>query len=333
MMNDPIREDEKYWGPVLRTADRMRIEGCINALTREGLSLALQCQSEALLDHYVRLMLTRLREATAMHQVDVYFPANTESLLDRFNAVLSDQSLGDATRNPSDELPVRVWVVHDAQKVPEAEMQLLARLIQNFPGARIRALLLFHGGQADPDTLASFGRKLLRWEIDLPTPEQAADALESAAGEGRQAPMTQLLRRIGRLPQETTSLSLGQEAELERKEANWRSMDRSPNELASSTQLFSRFREALQGIQHVKANWSAARSPASKKLIGGAVLALGLSVLLMVWLQPKSFSPARSPAPVPAPVTPEVAPEDKKSNPAQKQGRVGVVRSPETSRS
>lgn len=333
MMNDQMREDEKYWGPVLRTADRMRLEGCINALTREGLSLALQCPSEALLDHYVRLMLTRLRGATAMHQIDVYFPANTESLLDRFNAVLADQSLGDATRNPSDEMPVRVWVVHDAQKIPEAEMQLLARLIQNFPGARIRVLLLFHGGQADAATLSSFGRKLLRWEIDLPTLEQAADALESAADEGRQALMSQLLRRIGRMPQETTSLSLGQEAELERKEANWRSMDRSAPELLNSSKLIHRLRESLRGMKHVRAKWPDPRSPASKKLIWGTVLALGLSVLLMVWLQPKSFSPARVPVPAPATIKPEASPEEKKSGPEPKQGRVGVVRSTETSRS
>jgi hypothetical protein len=192
--------------------------------------------------------------------------------------------------------------------------------------------LLFHGGQADAAALSSFGRKLLRWEIDLPTPEQAADALESAAEEGRQALMSQLLRRIGRLPQETTSLSLGQEAELERKEANWRTMDRSTPELLTSSKLIHRLRESLQGMKHVRAKWSDTRSPASKKLIWGMVLALGLSVLLMVWLQPKSFSPARPPAPAPA-ITPEVTPEEKKSGPEPKQGRVGVVRSTETSRS
>ena len=334
MISEINREDERYWGPVIRTADRMRLEGCINALTKEGLCLSLQCQSEALLDHYVRLMLTKMRDSAAQHQVEVYFPANTESLLDRFNAVLADQTLGDATRNPRDELPVRVWVVHDAQKVPEAEMQLLARLIQNFPGARIRALLLFHGIQADPSTLAAFGRKLLRWDIDLPSPEQAADAMESAAAEGRQAAMTQLLRRIGRLPQETTSLSLGEEAQLEREETETRRIKQTPTAgVANALRQLKRLREALQGMQQVKANFYATRTPGAQKVIWGAGLALVLSLLLMVWLQPHAFTGHKNrPSPV-APDSPAPPPEEKKSGPEQKQGRVGILKGQEQFRS
>ena len=189
-MNITIQADHPpFMGPVLRTSDRMRLEGCVNALTQENLCLSLHCGHEVLLDHYVRLLLTHLRMHSESHQVEVYFPANTESLLERFNAAIVDQSISDATRHPRDGQHVRVWVVHDAQKVSESELQLLARLIHNFPGSRIRALLLFHGPSEEPEALQAFGRKLLRWHIDMPTPEQAQalQALQEPSAQARTA--------------------------------------------------------------------------------------------------------------------------------------------------
>ena len=74
-----------------RTADRMRLEGCVNAVAHEGLSLALSCTQEALLDHYVQQLLTQLRQSAPEHRIEVYFPANTESLIARFNDALASQ--------------------------------------------------------------------------------------------------------------------------------------------------------------------------------------------------------------------------------------------------
>jgi hypothetical protein len=334
-MNIEINLDNpRPFGPVLRTADRMRLEGCVNALTLEGLSLSLHCPHEALLDHYVRLMLTKLREAPESNQVEVYFPSNTESLLERFNAALSDQSISDATRTPRDSRHVRVWVVHDAQKVSAPEMQLLARLIHNFPGASIRALLLFHGTEAEPDALQAFGRKLLRWHIDLPTEEQAADALEMAEAEGRQAQMSQLLRRIGCLPraQAATPLSLGLEAQEQRlEEARFLERQASPVRIgAKLRQLLNVFivamLQASQGLRQFKPQRASVATPAVKKLAVGSGLAVVLSLALMAWIQPKSFVAQKDKPAVSK--TPEAPPQ---SEPAvdsapKKQGPVGMVR-------
>jgi hypothetical protein len=321
-------------GPVLRTADRMRLEGCINALTLEGLSLSLHCPHEALLDHYVRLMLTKLREAPDSNQVEVYFPANTESLLERFNSALANQSISDATRAPRETHQVRVWVVHDAQKVSEPEMQLLARLIQNFPGARIRALLLFHGPETDSDALQAFGRKLLRWHIDLPSAEQAIDALEIAEAEGRQAQMSQLLRRIGCLPQAqpATPLSLGLEAHQQRmEEAQLREKVMGAVSLDAKFKqgarvLIASLRHMSHGLSQFKPQRQAVSAPAIKKLAVGGGLALVMSLALMAWIQPSSFvgkkiTPAATqPAETPAQSEPAVDTSPKK------QGPVGMVR-------
>ncbi len=316
-------------GPVLRTADRMRLEGCVNALAKEGLSLALHCSHEALLDHYAGLLLGRMRSDQASHQIEIYFPSNTESLIQRFNSVLSDQDLSEATRPARDAQACRVWVVHDAQKVSDAEMQLLARLIHNFPGARIRALLLFHQPGGDPPILASFGRKLLRWDIELPTPAQALDALELAQADGTHPQVAQLLRRIGCNPQATTPLSLGLEAQAQadlnakrHPEALKLNMKTFPGLMASS------LRHAMEGLRQVKPpKWNMLQ-PTSKRLLVGVAVALMTSLTLMAWLQPQAFhSRPPSAAPTKAPDSAPVKPAAESSKTEQKQGPIGLFRS------
>ena len=192
---------------VFRAADRMRIEGCANAIAREGLNLALFCPFEALLDHYTGLLLQRLRQQAPEHSIEVYFPANTDSLLGRFNEVLAKQSVQQATKVPAAAEHTQIWVVHDAQKLPESEIQLLARLIQNFPGANIRAILLMSGHEASKIPLPAFGRKILRWDIEAPTDEQAQAALEQAQHSGHFTAVHQLLQRIQRKPLTAAALS------------------------------------------------------------------------------------------------------------------------------
>ena len=336
-MNIAIQLDgQRPLGPFLRTSDRMRLEGCLNALTREGLCLSLHCAHEVLLDHYVRLLLTRLREDSESHQIEVYFPANTESLLERFNHALSNQSISDATRNSGDVHDVRVWVVHDAQKVSESELQLLARLIHNFPGSRIRALLLFHGSASEPQVLEAFGRKLLRWEIELPTEVQAVDALELAQAEGRHAQVSQLFRRIGCLPQAepTTPWSLGVEAQQQQNEALARLKNPDAENktkwqrcVAVARLMVNTLYQAPSGLKTFKATWGRPFDPTMKRLAVGTALALVLSLSIMAWMQPQSFlgkkTPSSSPAASPeSPVRTEPAMDSKPKS----HGPVGLIR-------
>lgn len=198
-MNIPIETPSTGLNDLFfRAADRMRVEGCVNAVAHEGLSLALSCVHEALLDHYVHQLLQRLRSAAPEHRIEVYFPANTESLISRFNEVLASQTLREATRLSGERQSAQIWLVHDAQTLPEQELQLLARLIQNFPGAQIRAILLINGAAPTQQALSAFGRKLLRWEIEPPSDEQAQAAIEVARLQGQSEAMTLLLRRMGK---------------------------------------------------------------------------------------------------------------------------------------
>jgi hypothetical protein len=271
----------------------MRIDGCANAVAHEGLSLALYCPFEALLDHYVNLLLARLRQQAPDHRIEVYFPANTDSLLGRFNEVLASQSLNQAVKAPSTANQAQIWLVHDAQTLPESEIQLLARLIQNFPGANIRAILLMSGNpNAQKSPLSAFGRKILRWDIEAPTEDQAQAALDLARHEGQFNAVQQLVQRIQRqqrppeldMPFQAPDLSVG----LVSTEVPKASVPALKNKINAFQQHgASAIRAIPQAFMRLRntPNWLRHNS----KLALGIAFALIMSTLMMLWIQPEAF--------------------------------------------
>jgi hypothetical protein len=269
-----------------RAADRMRIEGCVNAIAHEGLNLVLSSNHEALLDHYVALLLNRLREYAPQHRLEIYFPANTESLIARFNEALGDQSVRQAVTLEEAASSARIWIVHDAQKLPDHEMQLLARLIQNFPGANIRAILIMNG-PGDRPSLSALGRKVLKWDMEAPSPEQAEIALEQARQDGHFTAVSQLLRRMGKLPLQAQDPAALAPATIAHEESSPKAAPspgpslhalilRLPKFLSRLAPLFSR----LCGQLHTRS-----------RVIAVGALALVLSVLAVFWMQ-KTFMPS-----------------------------------------
>lgn len=291
-MNIPIQTGEPALSDfVFRAADRMRIDGCANAVAREGLSLALYCPFEALLDHYTGLLLNRLRQQAPEHRIEVYFPANTDALLNRFNEVLASQSVNQATKTPLTAGQAQIWLVHDAQKLPEAEIQLLARLIQNFPGANIRAILLMSGTEAAKYPLPTFGRKILRWDIEAPSEEQAQATLALAQNEGYATAVQQLLQRIQRRPGDTLTVS-----SLVPPVSDTAPSSPTPAaKPARTTQRLAAFHQ--RGQTGLKAVWQKAKALGqtpvwirkNAKLSIGIASAMLASTLLMLWLQPEAF--------------------------------------------
>ncbi|MEI7785019.1 MAG: hypothetical protein WCK08_11590 [Betaproteobacteria bacterium] len=179
-----------------RPADRLRLEGCVAALTQEGRSLAMSSEHEAALDHYGKLLTERLRRAAPQSQVETYFPASTDALVARFNEVLAGQTMKEAMTEGMGRVPERIWVVHDAGALAEHELQLLARLVSNFPGANIRAVLLLGPALRSRKAFESLGRRFVRWDIEAPTPEQAQAMLSQARIEGCESLVTGLLRHL-----------------------------------------------------------------------------------------------------------------------------------------
>ena len=179
-----------------RAADRFRLEGCVAGLVRDGRSLALSSNREAALDHYSRLLIARLRESSPLSPLEVYFPADTSAMLSRFNDVLAEQSVQQAMKLPGLDSPARIWIVHDAGALADHEVKLLARLVQNFPGANIRIVLLLGTSVQSRKVFDSFDRRMLRWDIEAPTPEQAAVMLIQGREDGCEGAVKTLLKKL-----------------------------------------------------------------------------------------------------------------------------------------
>jgi len=199
-MEKPFRIEDDSMSAVqslfFRAADRLRLEGYVAALTQDGMSLSLLSTDEAILDHYSKLLVERLRQVAPDVMMEVYFPASSEALLTRFNEALSNCSIQEAMDGKGVLASPRIWIVHDASALPDHEIQLLARLVQNFPGANIRVVLLMTVASNKQKLLNSFGRRILCWDIEPPTTEQAENMLAQARTDGREVAVRALLKKI-----------------------------------------------------------------------------------------------------------------------------------------
>ena len=183
-----------------RVADRMRMEGYVSALIQDNMSLSIVSSHDAILDHYGKLLVARLREAAPHMGLEVCFPASADALITRFNEVLQEYSIADAMGSKIQTAPPKIWIVHDASSLPDHEIQLLARLVQHFPGANIRVVMLLTTASQKQRLLASFGRRVLNWEIEPPSAEQTEALLEQARAQGREGAVSALLKKITPAP-------------------------------------------------------------------------------------------------------------------------------------
>ncbi len=195
-MNYPHRDNASITDPpalLFRVTDGLRLDGCVAAMVQDGMSLALISLHEGTLDHYGKLLVDRLRAAAPEIALEVYFPASVEALLARFNDALRDYSVEDAMQGAVQNSAPRIWILHDAGALPDHEIELLARLIEHFPAANIRVLLLLTANSNKHHLLNPFGHRILRWEIEPPTPEQAEAMLTQARSQGREGEALSLL--------------------------------------------------------------------------------------------------------------------------------------------
>jgi hypothetical protein len=137
-----------------------------------------------------------LRESSPTSQLEVYFPADTAAMLARFNEVLATQSVEQAMKLSGQESAVRIMIVHDAGSLADHEVQLLARLVQNFPGANIRIVLLLGTSARSRKIFESFDRRMLRWDIEAPTPDQAEAMLAQGREDGCEGAVRALLQKM-----------------------------------------------------------------------------------------------------------------------------------------
>ena len=185
-------------GIFLRTADRRRFDYVLRGVREESLSLSLSSDNDGLLDHYGRLLINKLRKSDGL-QIEVFLPQNTEALLDRFNQILADISIDEARNAQTSQAPRRVLLAHDAKAISERDMQLMSRLVQDFPGAHVSVVLLVDkiGTQMHEKNLEKFGQRLMRWPLETPSREEGETLLEMARAAGYEVEVKKVLATTG----------------------------------------------------------------------------------------------------------------------------------------
>ena len=156
--------------------DRLRFEILLKSLTEGTMNLAVLSQHDMVLDFYGNLFDERLR-ARGETDVEFCFSTNSETLVQKFNEILSDLTLNEALEKEKKLVSRRYLIFRDSILMQDFELQLLARLVNGFPASNITVILLINSAGNYRTKLEAFGKNLLQWEV------------ETKAGEAKQ-PLT-----------------------------------------------------------------------------------------------------------------------------------------------
>jgi flagellar basal body-associated protein FliL len=179
-----------------RATDRLQMGSCLAAVAKESKSVVMYSQSNELLDYYGASFLRRLKNELTTSDIEVFMPADSEAMLQRFNQLLSDLSLDVATKTRSGKPPEKVWVVHDANAMSAHELELLARLVQQFPGSGVSAVLMFSAETSSADTITRQNKQFVSWALEMPTAEQKLSTIQQARKSGHEEAAVQFFNRL-----------------------------------------------------------------------------------------------------------------------------------------
>ena len=198
-INDPSPEF------FFRVTDRLQMESCLNALAQDSKSIVIFSQSSELLDYYGAAFVRRAKQKLPNSQVEIFMPRDTEAMLDRFNTLLNTLSLDIATASRQGTSPDKVWVVYDANALGAHELQLLTRLVQQFPGAGVSIVLMFSSETVQNDDVTRPNKQFVSWGLDLPTAEQKLTAIQQARKNGQEDVAVQFFNRLLKSAAQKTS--------------------------------------------------------------------------------------------------------------------------------
>lgn len=181
----------------MRPSDKTRYDFLLRSLLDDKRAAILVSDCDALLDHYGRMLADALRKSREL-AVEVYFPNSTEAVLARFNRILADLTVAEAIKPDGSSAPQRLLLVYDGKGTGLREIQLLARLVKDFPGANTRLVLLLQSQGADADKkIEAFGKIALRWDVERPTSDEAKTLLADAQAKGMGPEVQALLDATG----------------------------------------------------------------------------------------------------------------------------------------
>ena len=188
-----------------RMTDRLQMESCAMAMVKDGKSVVISSKTTELIDHFGAAFIRRLKRALPETPIEVFMPPDTEAMLDRFNKLLTTIKLDEATQPRVGQLPEKIWVVHDANALASHELDLFTRLILQFPGAGIGAVLMFASESAQADKLATQNKQFVSWALELPTPEQKLSAIQQARKDGNEEVAVEFFNKLAKASSKKTT--------------------------------------------------------------------------------------------------------------------------------
>ena len=185
--------------------DRLQMESCAMAVVKDGKSVVISSKTTELIDHFGAAFIRRLKRALPDTPIEVFMPPDTEAMLDRFNKLLTTIKLDEATKPRGGQLPEKIWVVHDANALATHELDLFTRLILQFPGAGIGAVLMFASESPQADKLATQNKQFVSWALELPTPEQKLSAIQQARKNGNEEMAVEFFNKLAKASTKKTT--------------------------------------------------------------------------------------------------------------------------------
>jgi len=176
--------------------DRLQMESCLTALVQDSKSVVISSESNELIDHFGTAFVRRIRQKLNTTLIEVFLPRDTEAMLERFNQLLNSLSLDVATKSRIGRAPEKVWVVHDANAMGAHELQLLTRLVQQFPGAGVSVVLMFQTQPTSREDFANQHKQFVSWVLELPTAEQKLSAVQQARKNGLEEQALEFFNRL-----------------------------------------------------------------------------------------------------------------------------------------
>ena len=131
---------------------------------------------EGVLDHYCRILISRLKD-NPLFKLEVFLSTSKDGLLKRFNQMLSNLSIDEARQPPNANSSVQLLVINDAGAIKDQEWALLTRLIRDFPGANVRcAMFVDKSSSLELEAkIEKLGRKVHKWLVHAPTLDEVSE--------------------------------------------------------------------------------------------------------------------------------------------------------------
>ena len=179
-----------------RDSDISRFQRVFDAVVDDAQHLLVTSHYDGVIDHYGKMMLNRLKMRSGM-AVETYMPASTEALVTRFNELVNSMSMEEARGEQESQTPGRVIVVNDPKAIDSDGWALLSRMVTDFPGLNMRLVFLLDRIPSHIEkALDRFGSRLLRWEVEPPTPDEQLALRKEGMAEGLEFQVERVLSRI-----------------------------------------------------------------------------------------------------------------------------------------